>query len=94
MNVRGWVVLFIPMNDCEFKYPWFISITLTFLHKILGGDMEYTKTIMPTIRQVLPYRRVRGSVEDFTTDAYVLLLEEKHICAANQYVFSFIPPCN
>lgn len=42
--------------------------------------MEYTKTVVPTVRQVLPRRRVRGWVEDFTTDAYVLLLEgETHL---------------
>lgn len=42
--------------------------------------MEYTKSVVPAIRQLLPYSRIRGWVEDFTMDVDVLLLEgEVHL---------------
>lgn len=42
--------------------------------------MDYTKTVVDPIRQVVPRSRVRGLVEDFTVTAEVLLLEgETHL---------------
>jgi hypothetical protein len=42
--------------------------------------MDYTKTVVDPIRQVVPRSRVRGVVEDYTVTATVLLLEgETHL---------------
>lgn len=44
------------------------------------GGMDYSKTVVDPIRQVVPRSRVRGLVEDFTVTAEVLLLEgETHL---------------
>ncbi|GJJ13799.1 hypothetical protein Clacol_008056 [Clathrus columnatus] len=52
---------------------------VTYTYEGLGG-MEYTRTVAPTIRQVLPRSRVHGWVEDFTLNADVLFLEgETHL---------------
>ncbi|KAF8516366.1 hypothetical protein JB92DRAFT_3082720 [Gautieria morchelliformis] len=52
-------------------------VTYTFLG---AGGMDYTKTVVDPIRQVVPRNRIRGVVEDYTVTAEILLLEgETHL---------------
>ncbi|KAF8575349.1 hypothetical protein K439DRAFT_1370155 [Ramaria rubella] len=51
------------------------------VYTFLGaGGMDYTKTVVDPIKQVVPRSRVRGFLEDYTVEAEVLLLEgETHL---------------